>query len=199
MGDLRDVSGGCQNLLARCLHSLSDECSSGGECVGVVVGNSIGVSPGDGSLVGGDGGCGMNGDPGGILKTSLYRAARSSTSADSSPGKSMSMEVNSPVGGDIGSSVSNGTRSSNRRTSGGAVGPIGPAGATGAVLVCDAISGDAVVGVVGVSSMGDAALGGMTGAAGATGGATGGMTGGAAGGTMGTTVGGAGGAVIGGG
>src|SRR6266581_3766900 len=106
----------------------------------------------------------------------------------------MSMEGNSPVGGDMGSSVSNGTRSSNRRTSDGAAGPVGMIGATGAVLVCDAVSGDAVVGVVGVSSMGDAALGGMTGAAGVTGGAadaTGGMAG-AAGGT-----GGAGGAVMG--
>ena len=116
------------------------------------------------------------------------------------------MEGNSPVGGDMGSSVSNGTRSSNRRTSDGAAGPVGMIGATGAVLVCDAVSGDAVVGVVGVSSMGDAALGGMTGAAGVTGGAADGMTGavgatggmaGAAGGTMGTTVGGAGGAVMG--
>ena len=116
------------------------------------------------------------------------------------------MEGNSPVGGDMGSSVSNGTRSSNRRTSDGAAGPVGMIGATGAVLVCDAVSGDAVVGVVGVSSMGDAALGGMTGAAGVTGGAadaTGGMAGaaggtsGAAGGMIGTTVGGTGGAVMG--
>jgi len=60
---------------------------------------------------------------------------------------------------------------------------VGAIGATGAVLVCDAVLGDAVVGVVGVSSMGDAALGGMTSAAG---GAMGGMTG-AAGGTMGAT------------
>ena len=181
--------------MARCLHNLPDECSSGGEYVGVVVGSSIGVFPGNGSLVGGDGGCGMNGVPGGVAKASLYSPAHSSTSADSSPGKSMSREVNSPVGGDMGSSVNNGTRSSNCRTSDGAASPMGAIGATGAVLVCDAISGDAVVGVVGVSSMGDAALGGMTGAAGGMMGAAG-ATGGAAGGTMGTTVGGAGGAVM---
>ncbi len=106
------------------------------------------------------------------------------------------MEGNSPVGGDMGSSVSNGTRSSNRRTSDGTAGPVGTIGATGAVLVCDAVSGDAVVGVVGVSSMGDAALGVMTGATGGMAGAAGG-TSGAAGGTMGATVGGAGGAVMG--
>jgi len=41
--------------------------SSGSECLGVVVVTSIGVSLGDGSLVGGDGGCGMSGDPGGVL------------------------------------------------------------------------------------------------------------------------------------
>jgi len=171
----------------------------------VVVGSSIGASPGDGSLVGGDGGCGMNGSPGGVLKASLYRVVRSSTSADSNSGKSMFMGGNSPVSGDIGSSVSNGKMSSIHRTSGSTVGLVGLIGATGAVLICDAISGDAVVGVVGVSSMGDAALGGMTGAAGGmTGaadamggatGATGGMAG-AAGGTMGTTVGGAGGAAV---
>src|SRR6266581_9330817 len=117
----------------------------------------------------------------------------------------MSMGGNSPVGGDMGSSVSNGTRSSNRRTSDGAAGPMGMIGATGAVLVCNTVSGDAVVGVVGVSSMGDVALGGMTGAAGGTmggmtgaaGGTMGGMTG-AAGGTMGTTEGGAGAEVMGG-
>jgi len=165
----------------------------------VVVGSSIGVPLGDGSLVGGDGGCGMNGDPGGVLKTSLYIAARSSTSVDSNPGKSMSMEGNSPVGGDMGSSVSNGKRSSTRKTSDGTAGPMGPIGATGAVLVCDAVSGDVVVGVVGVSSMGDAALGGMAGTTGGTaGGMTGaaGATGGAAGGMMGTAVGGAGGAEV---
>jgi len=186
------VSGGCQNWSARCLHSLTDECSSGGECVGVVViGSLLGASLGDGSLVGGDGGCGMNDPSGCILKASLYSAACSWSSADSSPGKSMSMEGNSPVGGDIGSSVSNGKRSSICRASGGTVGPVGPIGVTGAVLVCDAILGDAVVGVVGMSSMGDAALGGITGVAGVTGGMMG-----AAGGTMGTTVGGVGGAAV---
>ena len=96
------------------------------------------------------------------------------------------MEGNSPVGGDIGSSVSNGTRSSNRGTSDGAAGPVDTIGATGAVLVCDAVSGDAVVGVVGVSSMGDAALGGMTG--GAAGGTMGGAAG-ATGGVVGTVLG----------
>ncbi len=148
----------------------------------------------------------MNGDPGGVLKASLYSALRSSASADSSPGKLIFMGGNSPVGGDIGSSVNSGTRSSNRRTSGGTAGPIGAIGATGAVLICDAVSGDVVVDVVGASSMGDAALGGITGAAGVTGDAADGMTGavgatggmaGAVGGTMGTTVGGAGGAVMG--
>jgi len=197
VGDLRNVSGGCQNRLAKCLHSLTDECSSGGECVGVVVGSSIGASPGDGSLVGGDSSCGMNDSPGSILKASLYSAARSWSSANSSPSKSMFMEGNSPVGGDIGSSVNSGIRSSNCRTFGGTVGPVGPIGATGAVLVCDAVSGNAVVDMVGMSSMGDAALGDITGTTGATGavGATGSMVG-AVGGTMGTTVGGAGGAAV---
>ncbi len=41
--------------------------ASGSEYVGVVFASSIGVSPGDDSLVGGDGGCGMSGDPGGVL------------------------------------------------------------------------------------------------------------------------------------
>jgi len=109
----------------------------------------------------------------------------------------MSMEGNSLVGGDIGSSISNGKRSSICRASGGTVGLVGPIGVTGAVLVCDAVSGDAVVDVVGVSSMGDAALGDITGATGATGvaGAIGGMVG-AVGSMMGTTVGGAGGAAV---
>ena len=50
---------------------------------------------------------------------------------------------------------------------------MGAIGATGAVLVCDAVLGDAVVGVVGVSFMDDATLGGMTSAAGVTGGVVG--------------------------
>jgi len=70
VGDLRDVSGGCQNWSAKCLHSLTDECSSGGKCVGVVVGSSIETSSSDGSLVGGDGGCRMNDPSGCILKAS---------------------------------------------------------------------------------------------------------------------------------
>jgi len=139
---------------------------------------------GDGSLVGGDGGCGMNGDPGGVsLNTSLYNAVCSWFAAVSRSGKSMFTGDSSPVGGDAGSAVNNGTMSSNCRTSGGVASPVGVTGATGAVLVCDAVSGDVVDGVVGVSSMGDAALGGMTGCA--------------AGGMMGTTVGAGGAEVVG--
>ena len=144
----------------------------------------------------------MNGVPGSILKMSPYNATCSSFATESRSGRSISTGDNPPTGGDQGSAVNSGTMSSNCGTSGGAVGLVGSISATGVVLVYDTVSGNVVDGVVGVSSMGDAALGGMIGGTacdvlgGSTGGTAGGMTG-VVGSTMGTTVGMGGASVVG--